>query len=118
MAHKGEIVVIDEITLTYQTEPWGPPAELRITEAARNGNTVTIEATLHDAKGVRCLDSRNSIRFSLAGAGKLIDNLGTTRGSRVLQLYNGRAETSFIRTGGCTIGVTAEGLPAGFLNLS
>jgi hypothetical protein len=36
----------------------------------------------------------------------------------VLQLYNGRAETSFIRSGGCTIGVTAEGLPTGFLNLS
>ena len=117
-AHKGDVIVTDEISLTYQTEPWGPPAELRITEAARNGNTVTIEAALYDAKGVRCLDSRNSVRFSLAGAGKLIDNLGTTQGSRVLQLYNGRAETSFIRSGGCTIGVTAEGLPAGFLNLS
>ena len=54
----------------------------------------------------------------IAGAGKLIDNLGTTHGSRVLQLYNGRGETSFISSGGCTIGVTAEGLPAGFLNLS
>jgi beta-galactosidase len=117
-AHRGDVVVTDEIGLNYQTEPWGPPAELRITEAARKGNTVTIEAQLYDAKGVRCLDSRKSIRFSLAGAGKLIDNLGTTRGSRVVQLYNGRAETSFIRTGGCTIGVTAEGLPAGFLNLS
>jgi beta-galactosidase len=117
-AHKGDVIVTDEISLTYQTEPWGPPAELRITEAARKGNTVTIEATLHDAKGVRCLDSRTSVRFSLAGAGKLIDNLGTTQGSRVLQLYNGRAETSFISSGGCTIGVTAEGLPAGFLNLS
>ena len=117
-AHKGDVVVTDEISLTYQTEPWGSPAQLRIAEVARKGNTVTIEATLHDAKGVRCLDSRKSIRFSLAGAGKLIDNLGTTHGSRVLQLYNGRAKTSFISSGGCTIGVTAEGLPAGFLKLS
>jgi beta-galactosidase len=65
-----------------------------------------------------CLDSRNVIRFSLAGAGKLLDNLGTSRGSRELQLYNGRAEISVARTGGCMLGVASEGLPSAFLNLS
>jgi beta-galactosidase len=73
---------------------------------------------LYDGKGVPCLDSRNVVRFSLAGAGKLLDNLGTSRGSRELQLYNGRAEISLKLTGGCTIGVTSEDLPPAFLNLS
>ena len=106
------------IELTYQTEPWGKPAELRLTEKARKGNTVSVGAMLYDAKGVLCLDSRDVVRFSLAGAGQLLDNLGTSRGSRELQLSNGRAEISLTRTGGCTVGVASEGLPAAFLNLS
>jgi hypothetical protein len=35
-----------------------------------------------------------------------------------LQLYNGRAEISLTRKGGCTLGVVSEGLPPAFLNLS
>ena len=34
------------------------------------------------------------VRFSLAGGGVLIDNQGTSTGSRVVQLYNGRAQIS------------------------
>ncbi len=118
VAARGKTTVSDEVELHYQTTPWGTPAALRLQEKGRKGNTVTIEATIHDAKGVRCLDSRGVIRFSLAGDGTLLDNLGTARGSRELQLYNGRAEISALRTNGCTIGVACEGLPAAFLKLS
>ena len=118
VATKGDATVTDEVELIYQTEPWGKPEELRLTEKARTGNISTIAAMLYDARGLLCLDSRNVIRFSLAGAGKLLDNLGTSRGSRELQLYNGRAEISVARTGGCMLGVASEGLPSAFLNLS
>jgi beta-galactosidase len=118
VANKGTTTVVDEIELTYQTEPWGKPAKLRLVEKGRKENIVSIAATLHDEKGVHCLDSRNVIRFSLAGDGKLIDNLGTARGSRELQLYNGRAEISLTRKGACTIGVVSDGVPAAILNLS
>jgi beta-galactosidase len=118
VARKGAATVTDDVELTYQIEPWGKPSELRLVEKGRNGNMVTVGATLYDAKGVQCLDSRNVVRFSLAGAGKLIDNLGTSRGSRELQLYNGRAELSVTRSGGCTVGLTSEGLPSAFLKLS
>ena len=118
VAMRGEQRVIDEIELIYQTESWSKPAELRLREKARKGDVVTVEAKLHDAKGVACLDSRNVVRFSLAGSGQLIDNLGTARGSRELQMYNGRAEISLSRKGGCTVGVVSEGIPATFLNLS
>jgi beta-galactosidase len=117
IATKGNVTVTDEIELTYQTEPWGKPAELRLHEKERKGNTVSVGAMLYDGKGVPCLDSRNVVRFSLAGAGRLLDNLGTSRGSRELQLYNGRAEISLICTGRCTLGVASEGLPTAFLNL-
>jgi beta-galactosidase len=78
---------------------------------------VTVEAKLYDGKGILCLDARNDVRFSLAGAGRLIDNLGTSRGSRELQLYNGRAEISVMAEGGCILGIVSEGLPSAFLNL-
>jgi beta-galactosidase len=118
IATKGAVTVTDEVELIYQTEPWGKPAELRLLERVRKGNVITVEAKLYDAKGVLCLDSRNTVRFSLAGEGKLLDNLGTSRGSRELQLYNGRAEISITRNGGCTVGVASDGLPAAFLKLS
>ena len=118
VATKGAITVTDDVELTYQTEPWAKPTELRLTEKTRNGTVTTVEAKLYDAHGVLCLDSSNVIRFSLAGAGRLFDNLGTSRGSRELQLYNGRAEISVTRNGGCTFGVSSEGLPSAFLKLT
>jgi beta-galactosidase len=106
------VSVTDEIEQVYQTEAWGKPAALRITERMREGNRITVETRLFDARGVLCLDARNFVRFSLSGAGRLIDNLGTTRASRELQLANGRAEISLDRSGGCTVTAHVEGLPA------
>ena len=110
--------VADEIELIYQTEPWGQPAELRLAEKFRKGDVVCVALSLHDAKGLHCLDSRAVVSFSLAGDGKLLDNLGTSRGSRELQLYNGRAEISLTSSGRCTIGAVCKGIPSAFLDLS
>jgi beta-galactosidase len=118
VATKGQAQVRDEIELTYQTEPWGKPAELRLAVKQRTADTITVAAHLYDSKGVLCPDSRNLVRFSVAGAGKMLDNLGTARGSREVQLANGRAEISIAIKGGCTLGVTSEGLPAALINLS
>jgi beta-galactosidase len=115
---KGAANVTDEVELAYSTEIWGKPAELRLIKKVRRENIATVEAKLYDAKGVLCLDSRNVVHFSLAGSGQLIDNLGTSRGSREIQLYNGRAEISATVKGKCIIGVASEGLPSAFLNLS
>jgi beta-galactosidase len=118
VATRGAKTVTDAIELIYQTDPWGKPAELRLVEKGRKDNIVSVSVMLYDAKRVLCLDSRNVVRFSVAGDGRLIDNLGTAGGSRELQLYNGRAEISLTRKGACTLGVVSEGLPAAFLNLS
>ena len=91
VAKQGSTTVTDEINFLYQTDKWGKPASLKLTEIHRDADKVTVEATLYDAKGILCLDARHQVRFSVAGGAKLIDNLGTPRGSRVVQLYNGRA---------------------------
>jgi beta-galactosidase len=111
IAAKGEATVTDEIDLIYQTQPWDKPAQLKLLQKERKGNTVTVEAKLFDAKGVLCLDAAQMIRFSLAGTGNLIDNLGTTRGSREVQLSNGRAEISIVCKGSCTIQASQKGMP-------
>ena len=118
VASKGATEVSDQIELSYQTEPWGDPFQLRLFEIGRNENVITVEARLFDKRKVLCLDSSRLVSFSLAGAGRLVDNLGTSRGSRKLQLSNGRAEISIICQGEITIGVTSEGLPTASLNLS
>ena len=117
IATKGETVVSDEIDMIYQTQSWDKPVELKLFQKERKGNTVTVEAKLFDAKGVLCLDSSQVVRFSLAGAGNLIDNLGTTRGSREIQLSNGRAEISIICKGPCTIRAAPKGMPVASLNV-
>jgi len=120
IAKKGSKTVTDEIELLYQTETWGKPATLKLTEVSRSPDNVTVEAKLYDTNGVLCLDARNRVRFTLAGAGTLIDNLGTPRGSRVVQLYNGRAEISVRRAGEnqCIVAVNASGLPTASLTVA
>jgi len=121
VATHGPTTITDEISLTYETQPWSKPAELRLIEKSRHADTVTLAATLHDANGRLCLDAAHTVRFSLAGDGRLIDNLGTTRGSRELQLANGRAQISVQRTGACHVGVASgelKDLPPAFLQIT
>jgi len=106
--------VTDELDFTYQSAAWTKPTQLKL--AKLNANTV--EATLRDDYGMLCLDSRITVRFSLAGPGKLNDNLGTSTGSRLVQLYNGRAQISFTAaTGPNTIAVTADGITPASITL-
>ena len=104
----------DEITFEYQTDPWGAPAELRLSQIAPD----LIEAQLYDANGVRCLDSSDWIEFSIAGDGELLVNQGTNTGSRRIQAANGRA-TIRLRslTGHCTVSAKCTGLPSALMHL-
>ena len=108
----------DEIEFEYQTAKWGKPTRLKLAEIARDAETATIEATLFDENGMLCLDAKNVVRFFVAGCGCMIDNQGTSTGSRVVQLYNGRAQISLRRNGGATdAGVTSEGIAPAFVTI-
>jgi beta-galactosidase len=117
-ARNGETIA-DEIRFTYQTEKWTAPAGFRLVEKSRDASAVTVLATLHDEKGILCLDAKHVVRFSVAGNGQMIDNLGTSTGSRVVQLCNGSAEITIKRKAGeSTVAIAAEGLPTGRLTLT
>ena len=113
---RGEKVE-DEIRFVYQMEKWDKPATLKLEEVRAVDDVVTVQATVTDAKGVLCLDARNVVRFALAGAGRLIDNLGTSTTSRKVELYDGRALISVKRKGRSVVSVSSEGLPTALLNI-
>ncbi len=88
---KGKEMVTDEISFVYQTDEWNAPAQLKVTTRPVGSGELWVEAELRDNKGVLCLDAHNFIEFQLVGDGKLVDNQGTSTGSRKVQAYNGRA---------------------------
>jgi beta-galactosidase len=73
---------------------------------------------MFDKEGVPCLDAANPVRFGLTGDGRLLDNLGISTGSRVVQLYNGRAQISVKLAGPQAVAsVSSDGIETVFLNL-
>lgn len=119
VAKKGSITVSDEIDFEYQIEKWGKPAKLVLTEIERDADRAEVEATLLDDAGVLCLDAKNAVRFSLAGVGRLIDNLGTSTGSRLVQMYNGRVRISIALNGGASrVSVVSEGISSAFVSIA
>ncbi len=116
---KDSVEVADEITFRYETRSWNKPSQLVLRETQRDGDRVTIEAHLMDDKGVICLDSRQFVRFGLAGDGKLLDNLGTSRGARMVQLYNGRAQIDVQMNREISLAsVSSDGVPTAFLKIA
>lgn len=118
IGRRGTAEETDETRFTYQTAEWGAPARLQLAVKARSANRVLVEATLSDANGVLCLDARNRVSFAIAGAGRLDDNRGTSTGSRVIELYNGRAEIA-VNPGvePSVVSVRGEGIAEAFLRI-
>ena len=114
IAKKGKTTVIDEIKQNYQTAKWEKPALMTLTKIAQTGDVVTIEVKLFDANKIMCLDAKNVVTFGLTGDGKLIDNLGTSSGARVVELQNGRAIISVHLN---IASVKSTGIPTAFCEL-
>jgi hypothetical protein len=118
IGRRDEIEVRDEINVGYQTATWSAPAVLTFKQIARSNDVAIIEARASDKNGVPCLDAINLVRFGLTGDGQLLDNLGTSTGSRTVQLCNGRAQISLRLNGKAVASVASEGLPTEFLALT
>lgn len=119
IAKKGKEIIADSITQVYQTQKWEAPTELIFKEIHRLGNTVEVEVQTFDSNKVFCPDAKNQIRFSIAGDGQLLDNLGTSNGSRVIELYNGRASIRLQLNGeNAVVSAVSEGLKSGFITVT
>ncbi|MEI6142556.1 MAG: glycoside hydrolase family 2 TIM barrel-domain containing protein, partial [Mariniphaga sp.] len=119
IARNGKTSVTDEIKQVYQTEKWGKPAKMTFTKIDQKGDIATLEVKLLDSQNILCLDARNMVAFGLIGDGHLIDNQGTSSGSRKVEMYNGRAIIRINTKGGKNIASVATlGIPTVFCNLS
>jgi beta-galactosidase len=105
-AVRNGVVVSDELSFRYQTESWGELVQLELTTETLEDGRVYAEVLAYDATGVFCPDAAAFVRFGLAGDGKLLDNLGTIRGSRLTQLASGRAGIYVDPFGGLPAGIT------------
>jgi rhamnogalacturonyl hydrolase YesR len=119
LGRRDGIELTDTITLQYQTAQWSTPATLNLTEISRSNDIATLEARLFDPNGIPCLDATNRVCFGITGDGKLIDNLGTPTGSRVVGLYNGRARIRLQLTGSKAVAsVSSDGLGTAFVDVT
>jgi beta-galactosidase len=117
IAKKGKTVVEDKISFSYQTEKWQKPSKLVFEKIAERKDIVTLEVKLVDTNNVLCLDAANVVSFEITGDGELIDNQGTSDGSRKVQAYNGRAIIRVRKKGKSYVSVKAEGLVTAFIEL-
>ena len=124
--NKGENIVCavaggleDEVVWQYQTEKWGRPSALKLSvvENDSTSSTALVIAELVDDRGLRCLDSRDWIEFGLAGDGRLIDNQGTSTGSRRIQAYNGVAMIRVERRGRSVVSASSPGAVTAFADV-
>lgn len=89
-------VATDSLRLNYTTKKAGKPEDIRLSsEELPNGNFLIV-ATVVDKKGQRCLDYNRRVYFSSDGSGKLVDEIGTPTGSRIIEFASGRAAIEFV----------------------
>ncbi len=114
-----KISVTDSLNWEYQTEKWGKPENIELKTVDCGNGQFRVEVQLTDAKGVRCLDARNFIRFEIAGDGSLLRNQGTMGGSAKVQACNGRAFILVNPNGGeSVVSVKSDRLKTKFINVS
>lgn len=111
-----EGTITDSITQEYQTAVWGDEAKLEMNYTFIK-NIALIEVQIKDKNGIRCLDSKKEIEFQLAGNGSLIQNQGTTTGSRKIQFSNGRAYIKAIIKGECNVYAETKDIRGHFIHI-
>lgn len=117
-AKKQDVVVTDTIRFSYVTTKWGKPAKVKLEKIASINQKDTYQVLLLDEKGNICLDAANWVRFGFTGKGRLLDDLGTSKGSSYVQLYNGRAIISVeAYQGESVLSATIENFPVAILQL-
>ena len=118
VGHMKAVSVEDAVDVQYQTDKSGAPARIELGELVRDRASVRIEARLLDGRNVLCLSARDRVWFGLTGDGTLLDNTGTSTGSRCVELYNGRAEIHVLRNDrSSVVSVRRRSLPTAFLTV-
>jgi beta-galactosidase len=108
-------ILKDKIEVVYQTQRPGAPKKFKVRVRRHKGGRRLLEVQSIDKNGRPCIEAAFFVRFSLAGSGRLLDDQGTVRGARRVQLANGRAWMQVDPQGGVSVlSVTAAGQRTAF----
>ncbi len=110
--------ISDELSFDYTTKGWGKATTVVADVAELHGDSTLVRARLLDAEGRQVLDSRAWILFSIAGDGRMIDNQGTSRGSRKIQAQNGEASIWMRAQGKAVAGAMSPGVGSAVVELA
>jgi beta-galactosidase len=95
--HDGKKVTEDVLKINFTYKKFDKPDELVLkSERLPNGNYL-ITARAVDKDGRHCLDFNKRVYFTALSGGRLLDNLGTNKGSSVIEMANGEAQIEFKR---------------------
>ncbi len=86
---------VDTLTFDYTYKKAGTPDDIKLLSNKLPNGDYLITAIVVDKDGQRCLDYSKRIYFSSDGSGKLLENLGTTFGSSIIEAGNGKAQILF-----------------------
>ena len=86
---------IDTLSINYTFNKSGIPDDIKLLSEKKPDGNYLITAIVVDKNGNRCLDYSKRIYFSSDGSGKLLENLGTTTGSSIIEAANGKAQIEF-----------------------
>jgi beta-galactosidase len=117
IATKGKVKVEDEIVFDYQTSKWENPSKVVLEKVKDENEIVTLQVTLVDKNNTLCLDASNVVAFDLIGDGALIENQGTSDGSRKVQAHNGRVVIKIKKKGKSIVSASVNGLASSFIEL-
>ena len=93
--NENKQVANDTLTVNYTYKKAGTPDDIKLLSNKLPNGDYLITAIVVDKDGQRCLDYSKRIYFSSDGSGKLLENLGTTIGSSIIEAANGKAQIEF-----------------------
>lgn len=115
---KNGVTVTDDIVQQYQTKVWKNPERLELHVVEQQNDTAIVQVYATDINKTKCLDAKNLIEFECIGDGHLIDNLGTSSGSRKIQLANGQAHIKVkLNKGMSIVAVKSKDMNTEFIHL-
>ena len=116
----GDGKLVDEICQEYQTASWGAPHHIRLTVHSLNEGKMMLDAQVEDSSNVKCLDYAGFISFDAIGNVKLLENQGSSTGSRYIQASNGRARIQLLpkhQEGEAVVSAQSKDMPIAMLKL-
>ncbi len=93
--NNNSTAAVDSLTINYTFKKAGTPDDIKLSSVKLENGNYLISAIVVDKDGQRCLDYSKRIYFSADGSGTLLENLGTPKGSSIIEAANGLAQIEF-----------------------